>query len=111
MALADRDRDVAESKLCHWKQELTATPALPSLGNGLSQADLAEIADLKKEVSRLSAQRNFPKNAATFFARRRYEIRLPQCPRGAKRRHIRPVSWLRTCLRFRVRAFTPSSTA
>lgn len=38
-------------------------------GNGQMQADLAEIAALKKEVARLRAERDILKKAAAFFAR------------------------------------------
>ena len=53
VAQAARDRDVAESVLRRWMREMTAAPAAAFPGNGQMRADLAEIADLKKEVTKL----------------------------------------------------------
>jgi transposase len=68
-AHAARDIDLAESVLRRWTRELTATPAAAFPGNGPMRADLAEIADLKKEVARLRAERDILKKAAAIFAR------------------------------------------
>ena len=69
VAQASRDLEVAESVLRRWMRELTTAPAAAFPGNGQMRADLAEIAALKKEVTRLRAERDILKKAAAFFAR------------------------------------------
>lgn len=69
VAQAAHDLDVAESVLRRWMRELTTTPAVAFPGNGQLRADLAEISSLKKEVTRLRAERDILKGAAAFFAR------------------------------------------
>ena len=64
VAHAARDLDVAESVICRWMRELTATSVTALFENGHMQADLAEIAALKKEVAPLSAERDILKKAA-----------------------------------------------
>ena len=64
VAQAARDLDVAESVICRWMMELTATSVTALFENGHMQADLAEIAALKKEVAPLSAERDILKKAA-----------------------------------------------
>lgn len=66
VAQAARDLDVAESVLRRWIREMTATPAAAFPGNGQIRADLAEIAALKEEVTRLRAERDILKKSAAF---------------------------------------------
>ncbi len=68
VAQAARDLDGAESVLRRWMRELTATPVAAFPGNGQMRSDLAEIAALKKEVTRLRAECDILKKAAAFFA-------------------------------------------
>ena len=70
VAQAARDLDVAESVLRRWMRELATAPVAAFSGNGQMRADLAEIADLKKEVARLRAERDILKKAIAFFARK-----------------------------------------
>lgn len=65
-AQAARDLDMAESVLRRWMREMTATPAAAFPGNGQIRADLAEIAALKEEVTRLRAERDILKKSAAF---------------------------------------------
>ena len=69
VAQACRDLDLAESVLRRWMREAMATPAMAFPGNGQQRADLAEIAALKKEVTRLKAERDILRKAAAYFAR------------------------------------------
>ncbi len=55
VAQAARDLDLAESLLRRWVREAAEAPVNAFPGNGQQRADLAEIAALKKEVSKLKA--------------------------------------------------------
>ena len=69
VAQASRDLDIAESVLRRWMREATAARVTAFPGNGLQRAELAEITALKKEVTKLKAERNILKKAAAFFER------------------------------------------
>jgi transposase len=69
VAQACRDLDVAESVLRRWMRELAGAPSSAFPGNGQQRAEQAEIAALKKEVTRLRAERDILKKAAAYFAR------------------------------------------
>ncbi|MBB4124557.1 transposase [Martelella radicis] len=58
VAQAARDLDVAESVLRRWMREFSSGRASAFPGNGQMQAELAEIAALKKEMARLKAERD-----------------------------------------------------
>jgi len=60
------DLDLAESVLRGWIRELAAVSAAAFPGNGQQRAGLAE---LKKEVARVKAERDILKRAAAFFGR------------------------------------------
>ncbi len=55
---ACRDLELAESVLRRWMREATVAPATSFPGNGQQRPDLAEIAALKKEVTKLKAERD-----------------------------------------------------
>lgn len=76
VAQAARDFDVAESVLRRWARELNATPVAAFPGNGQMRADLTEIAALKKEITRLRAERDMPKKAAASSRARQHRVRL-----------------------------------
>jgi len=78
---ACRDLDLAESILRRWMREAAAAPSSAFPGHGQPHAELAEVAALKKEVAKLTAERDILKkgrhwsaigprdNGDAFFAR------------------------------------------
>jgi transposase len=68
VAQAARDLDVHENVLRKWvrEQHRDGSNAFPGLG--VMKPEQAEIARLKKEVSRLKMERDILKKAAAFFA-------------------------------------------
>ena len=69
MAQASRDLDIHLNVLRKWVQDVEADPVQAFPGQGQMKADQAEIAKLKKEVIKLTMERDFLKKAAAFFAR------------------------------------------
>ena len=67
VAQAARELDIHENVLRKWIREL-ADDASPA-GTGVSKADLAEIARLKKENAKLRMERDILKKAAAYFAK------------------------------------------
>ena len=69
MAQAARDLDVNEIVLSRWVKESASDPAHAFLGGGNMKPELAEIAQLKKEVAKLRMERDLLKKAAAYFAK------------------------------------------
>jgi transposase len=65
LAQAARDLDVNESVLRRWVKESALDPAHAFPGGGNMKPELAEIAQLKKEVAKLRMERDLLKKAAT----------------------------------------------
>jgi len=62
-----REIGVRPNLLSRWRRELASEPAAAFKGSG-SPRD-AELASLKRELSRVKKERDFLKEAATFFAK------------------------------------------
>ena len=68
-AQAARDLDVHENVLRKWVKELAAAPADAFPGHGQMKSEQLEIERLRREVTKLKAERDILKKAAAFFAR------------------------------------------
>jgi transposase len=68
-AQAARDLDLHENVLRKWVKEFTATPGGAFPGHGQVKPEQLEIDRLRREVTRLKAERDILKKAAAFFAR------------------------------------------
>jgi len=66
---ASRDLDVHVNVLRKWVKEFSAEPAQAFPGQGQMKAEQLEITRLRREVSKLKAERDILKKAAAFFAR------------------------------------------
>ena len=69
VAQAARDLDVHENVLRKWVKDLSADPAQAFPGAGQMKPDQLEIDRLRREVSKLKAERDILKKAAAYFAR------------------------------------------
>ena len=69
VAQAARDLDVHENVLRKWVKEFTSTPGGAFPGHGQMKPEQLEIDRLRREVTRLKAERDILKKAAAFFAR------------------------------------------
>jgi transposase len=69
VAQASRDLDVHENVLRKWVKELAADPVQAFPGHGQMKADQLEIERLRREVTKLKAERDILKKAAAFFAK------------------------------------------
>ena len=69
VAQAARDLDLHENVLRKWVKELSADPAQAFPGAGQLKPDQLEIDRLRREVSKLKAERDILKKAAAYFAR------------------------------------------
>ncbi len=69
VAQAARDLDVQENVLRKWVKDLSADPAQAFPGGGQMKPDQLEIDRLRREVSKLKAERDILKKAAAYFAR------------------------------------------
>ena len=69
VAQAARDLDVHENVLRKWVKELSADPTQAFPGAGQMKPDQIEIDRLRREVSKLKAERDILKKAAAYFAR------------------------------------------
>jgi len=69
IAQAAGDLDLREKVLRKWVREYRDDPAHAFPGAGQMKPEQAEIAQLKKEVRKLKAERDIPKKASAFFAR------------------------------------------
>ena len=69
VAQAARDLDLHENVLRKWVKELSADPAQAFPGAGQMKPDQLEIDRLRREVSKLKAERDILKKASDYFAR------------------------------------------
>jgi transposase len=69
MAQASRDLDVNATVLRRWVRDFSTDPQQAFPGNGQQRADQAEITRLKREVTKLKAERDILKKAAAYFAK------------------------------------------
>jgi len=66
---ASRDLDIGENVLRRWVKELSADPAQAFPGQGQVKPEQIEIDRLRREVTKLKAERDILKKAAAYFAR------------------------------------------
>lgn len=69
IAQAARDLDIHENVLRKWVRQYREDPAHAFPGAGQMKPEQAEIAQLKKEIRKLKAERDILKKAAAFFAK------------------------------------------
>ena len=69
VAQASRDLDVHEKLLRTWVKQLAHDPLEAFPGHGRMKAAEAEIAQLRREVQELKAERDILKKAAAYFAK------------------------------------------
>lgn len=69
VAQAARDLDVHENMLRKWVREFGANPVQSFTGNGQMKPEQLEIERLRREVTKLKAERDILKKAAAYFAR------------------------------------------
>jgi transposase len=68
-AQASRDLDVHENVLRKWVREFGSDPVQAFPGHGQMKPEQQEIERLKREVTKLKAERDILKKAAAYFAR------------------------------------------
>ncbi len=68
-AQAEQDLDVHQSQLRSWVKALADDPAQAFPGQGQMKPEQAEIARLRREVTKLKAERDILKKAAAYFAK------------------------------------------
>jgi transposase len=68
-AQAARDLDVHENVLRKWIKEFAADPQHAFPGQGQMKPEQQEIERLRREVTRLKAERDILKKATAFFAK------------------------------------------
>ena len=68
-AQAARDLDVHENVLRKWVKEFAAAPSGAFPGHGQVKPEQLELDRLRREVTKLKAERDILKKAAAFFAR------------------------------------------
>ena len=61
------DLGIGVTVLGRWRRELRREPAQAFVGNGRARDE--ELAQLRRELSRIMKERDFLREAATFFAR------------------------------------------
>jgi len=66
---ASQDLGVHPTQLRHWVKAFADDPAQAFPGHGQMKPEAAEIARLKREVTKLKAERDILKKAAAYFAR------------------------------------------
>ena len=69
VAQAARDLDLHENVLRKWVRQYRDDPAYAFPGAGQMKPEQAEIAQLKKEIRKLKAERDILKKAAAYFAK------------------------------------------
>jgi transposase len=68
-AQASQDLNVHTSQLRDWVKKFSDDPEQAFPGNGRMKPEQLEIARLKREVTKLRAERDILKKAAAYFAR------------------------------------------
>ena len=66
---ACRDLDIGDNVLRRWIKELSSDPAQAFPGHGQLKPEQQELERLRREVTRLKAERDILKKAAAYFAR------------------------------------------
>jgi transposase len=69
VAQAGRDLDVHENVLRKWIKELGSDPVQAFPGHGQMKPEQLEIERLRREVTKLKAERDILKKAAAYFAK------------------------------------------
>jgi transposase len=69
IAQASRDLNVHENVLRKWVKEFSSDPQQAFPGHGQMKPEQQEIDRLRKEVTKLKAERDILKKAAAYFAR------------------------------------------
>ena len=69
MAKASRDLNVGENVVRRWVKECSADPAQAFPGQGQMKPEQLEFDRLRREVTKLKAERDILKKAAAYFAR------------------------------------------
>ena len=69
VAQASRELDVHENVLRKWIKEFGADPAQTFPGHGQMKPEHQEIERLRREVTKLKAERDILKKAAAYFAK------------------------------------------
>ena len=69
VAQAARDLDVHDNVLRKWVKDFAADPAQAFPGQGQMKPEQLEIERLRREVTKLKAERDILKKAAAYFAR------------------------------------------
>jgi transposase len=69
IAQASRDLNVHENVLRKWVKEFSSDPQQAFPGHGQMKPEQQEIERLRKEVTKLKAERDILKKAAAYFAR------------------------------------------
>ncbi len=69
VAQAARDLDVHENVLRKWVKDFAADPQQAFPGQGQMKPEQAEIERLRREVTKLKAERDILKKAAAYFAK------------------------------------------
>lgn len=69
LAQASRDLDVHENLLRQWLKHFAADPQQAFPGKGVMKPEQAEIERLRREVTKLKAERDILKKAAAYFAK------------------------------------------
>jgi transposase len=69
LAQAARDLDVHPNVLRKWVRDFEADPAEAFPGQGRMKPEQAELERLRREVSKLKAERDILKKAAAYFAK------------------------------------------
>ena len=67
-AQATQDFGVHQTVLRNWVKDFAGDPQYSFPGHGHQKSEQAEIARLKREVSKLNAERDILKKAAAYFA-------------------------------------------
>ena len=90
VAQAGRDLGVHQTVLRNWVKAFADDPQHPFPGHGQMKPEQLEIARLKREVTKLKAERDILKKAAAYFAKE-FDVKFSFV---AKHRGIWPAGWL-----------------
>ena len=64
-----RDLGITANLLRHWKQEVAGDPGAAFPGKGRRKPHEEELARLKRDLARVTQERDFLKSVAAYFAR------------------------------------------